>query len=168
MNVSEFNDVLSQHGSAKLQFVLPNGATVPVHFHVTEVGRVDKTFIDCGGTQRAVASCLLQVWTADDADHRLVPSKLAKIMSLAAPLLQSDTLPVEVEYGEDTASQYAVDRFESTFGTLRFVLASKRTDCLAKDKCGVDGCNANGCCEASAISQEEPTARPTCGCGPCC
>lgn len=168
MNVGEFNRVLNQYGSARLQFVLPSGAAIPAHFHVTEVGRVDKSFIDCGGTHRAAASCLLQVWTASDTDHRLAPSKLAKITALAAPILQSDALPVEVEYGEEVASQYAIDHFESTFGTLRFVLTGKRTDCLAKDKCGVDGCDTSGCCEAPRIADHQPTVRTDCGCGPTC
>lgn len=168
MNVHEFNQALQQNGATQLQFILPSGVPIPDHFHVTEVGRVDKNFIDCGGTQRAVASCILQVWTAQDTDHRLVPSKLAKIMSLAAPILQSEDLPVEVEYGEEAAVQYTVDHFEAAFGTLRFVLASKRTDCLAKDKCGVDGCNTSGCCEAPTLAAAEPAVQSNCGCGSTC
>ncbi|MGK0335318.1 MAG: hypothetical protein ACI974_002146, partial [Paraglaciecola sp.] len=31
---------------------LPDGTPVPAHFHVTEVGEVSKTFVDCGGTLR--------------------------------------------------------------------------------------------------------------------
>jgi hypothetical protein len=30
-------------------FQLPDGTTVPEHFHVTEVGLITKNFIDCGG-----------------------------------------------------------------------------------------------------------------------
>ena len=33
-------------------FLLPNKNIVPNHFHVTEVGKVTKHFIDCGGTER--------------------------------------------------------------------------------------------------------------------
>jgi hypothetical protein len=36
----------------KLQFKLENGQLVPAHFHITEVGKVSKHFIDCGGTIR--------------------------------------------------------------------------------------------------------------------
>lgn len=145
MNVKEFTEVLVQNETAALEFVLPGGLPVPDHFHVTEVGRVDRAFIDCGGTRRATSSCMLQLWTADDVSHRLKPTKLVRVMSLAAPLLQSDDLPVEVEYGKDVASQYSVDHFQSVFGKLRFVLVSKRTDCLAMDKCGVDGCSTTDC-----------------------
>ena len=34
-------------------FQLPNGNSVPKHFHVTEVGKVVKDYIDCGGNVRS-------------------------------------------------------------------------------------------------------------------
>jgi hypothetical protein len=36
----------------EIAFQLPNGELVPNHFHVTEVGKITKHFIDCGGTER--------------------------------------------------------------------------------------------------------------------
>lgn len=147
MTLAQFQQLLEQHPTAKLQFQLPGGAKIPAHFHVTEVGRIDKTFIDCGGTQRKLSSCVLQVWTANDTDHRLSPHKLAGILKLAQPILTTLELPVEVEYGSDAAAQYAVAHAEAFFGDLTFVLAGKQTDCLAKDKCGVDTCSPTaGCC----------------------
>ena len=35
-----------------IAFQLPNGELVAPHFHVTEVGKITKHFIDCGGTIR--------------------------------------------------------------------------------------------------------------------
>ena len=35
-----------------LAFELPDGSLVPNHFHITEVGKVTKHFIDCGGVIR--------------------------------------------------------------------------------------------------------------------
>jgi hypothetical protein len=147
MNVAQFQQLLEQNGNATLQFELPDGNLIPPHFHVTEVGRVDKNFIDCGGTQRQSASCVLQVWTAEDLDHRLFAGKLAGILRLAQPILKSDDLPVELEYGVAVAAKYAVTNAMSAFGVLRFSLVGNQTDCLAKDKCGVNGCApASGCC----------------------
>ena len=147
MNFEQFQQLLNQYPNAKLQFHLPNGQKIPAHFHVTEVGRIDKTFIDCGGTLRKLASCLLQIWTADDTDHRLSPGKLAGILELAKPVLLTSDLPLEVEYGAEAATQYTVSHAEAFFGDLNFVLAGKQTDCLAKDKCGVNTCSPSaGCC----------------------
>ena len=74
--------------------MLPDKSFVPDHYHITEVGRLQKDFIDCGGTIRSLASCLLQIWVADDKDHRLQTTKLAKIMEVAGAVLKSDDLPV--------------------------------------------------------------------------
>lgn len=125
-----------------MEIMLPSGELVPEHFHITEVGRVQKDFIDCGGTVRRTAACVLQVWTANDFDHRLVAGKLAKVIDKARAsinFLDSD-LKVDLEYGADEAVQYHLSDVEITGGGLMFVLSGRQTDCLAKDKCGVSGC----------------------------
>ena len=50
MKLSEIKNELK--GLNIISFKLPNGDLVPNHFHVTEVGRVTKNFIDCGGKIR--------------------------------------------------------------------------------------------------------------------
>jgi len=35
-----------------LQFRLPDGQYIPSHFHITEIGLIDKQYIDCGGVHR--------------------------------------------------------------------------------------------------------------------
>lgn len=124
-----------------MNIMLPSGEFVPEHFHVTEVGLVRKIFIDCGGTWRRTNSCVLQVWTAHDTDHRLSSGKLAKIFEAAkVVLLTEDVLLVEIEYGSEFVSQYPVTDVEVTPKGLLFVLGGKHTECLAPDKCGVSGC----------------------------
>ncbi len=80
--------------------MLPDKSFVPAHYHITEVGKIQKDFIDCGGTVRSATTSLLQVWVAQDLHHRLEATKLATVMRIAEPLLGSDELPVEVEYEE--------------------------------------------------------------------
>ncbi len=140
MTVAELRAILSANANNALHFMLPDGDFVPAHFHVTEVGRVQKDFIDCGGTRRSVVSCLLQVWVASDTDHRLSAGKLAGILKLAEPLLGSNDLAVEVEYERDAISQFPLAGAEQTPSGLLFHLGTKHTDCLAPDKCGIAGC----------------------------
>lgn len=146
MNVQQLTDLLEANSESSLRFLLPTSEFIPRHFHITEVGRVEKNFIDCGGTKRQALSCLLQVWTASDVEHRLEAGKLAKILKLAAPLLGSADLPVEVEYGVSVAAQYQLADVQVTENELRFLLVGKQTDCLAKDQCGVDQCGGPACC----------------------
>jgi hypothetical protein len=137
MTVGELREALLRSPDARLHLMLPGGEFVPAHFHVTEVGRVQKDFIDCGGTMRSATSCLLQVWVAADAEHRLTTGKLAGILQLAASVLKSDELPVEVEYEREAVSQFPVSVAEATPGGLLLHLGAKHTDCLAPDRCGV-------------------------------
>jgi len=145
MNVSEFLAVLIANPGVKMHFMLPDNSFIPAHYHITEVGRVQKDFVDCGGTVRSLSSCVLQVWVANDLDHRLETTKLAKIVEVARPLLKSDDLPVEVEYEDAVVSQYPLGGAEVTPSGILFNLGTKHTACLAPEKCGVGG---EACCPA--------------------
>jgi Family of unknown function (DUF6428) len=151
MKLNEFLVVLADNPSAAIHLMLPDGAFVPAHFHVTEVGRVHKDFIDCGGTVRSLTSCVLQVWVAEDTQHRLETAKLAKILTLAAPLFGTNDLPVEVEYEDSLVSQYPLVAVEVTPAGLLLHLGSKHTACLAAERCdviptGVNCCSTSSCC----------------------
>jgi hypothetical protein len=143
VTVKEFCAALAKHPGVKMHWMLPDQSFVPAHYHITEVGKVQKDFIDCGGTVRSATSCLLQVWVANDTDHRLETNTLASIMAVAEPLLATDELPLEVEYEDGVISQYPVAGMEVTPSGLLFSLGTKHTACLAPEKCGVDG---TGCC----------------------
>jgi hypothetical protein len=148
MKVPEFVSALVSMPEAQLRFELPSGEIVPPHFHITEVGRVEKRFIDCGGTERQTASCVLQAWTANDLDHRLTAGKLAKIVQMAAEVLDLHTLSVGVEYGNEIISLYHVESLDMAELAIHIKLVGKRTACLALDKCLVlSSCDpSEGCC----------------------
>ncbi|MGL4423759.1 MAG: DUF6428 family protein [Gemmataceae bacterium] len=127
MTLNDFVRVPNENPAAALHLMLPDGSFVPAHYHVTEVGRVHKDFIDCGGTVRSKTACVLQVWVADDTDHRLDTTKLAMIVRLTTPLLKATDLPVEVDYENDVVSQFPVTAAEVTpFGILLHLGRSTR------------------------------------------
>jgi hypothetical protein len=130
MKLSQFKTHLDN--VSQLNFVRPNGSFVPRHFHITEAGLTTKNFIDCGGTVRSEKTISLQVWTANDVEHRLEPIKLKAIIALAEPLFGNEDLDIEIEYQTETIS-----RFGLNFNGTNFLLTPKQTDCLAKDHCGI-------------------------------
>lgn len=130
MKLSEIKNHLSNLET--IAFKLPNGELVPNHFHVTEVGKITKNFIDCGGIVRNEEVVNFQLWNANDYDHRLHPEKLVKIIELSEKVLEIGDLEIEVEYQGDTIGKYALD-----FDGTNFLLVIKQTDCLAKDNCGI-------------------------------
>ena len=142
LSVRELLRVLDANPATAMHWMLPDGAFVPAHYHITEVGKVHKDFIDCGGTVRSTKSCVLQVWVSVDVEHRLATTKLAAILRVAAPLLGSDDLPVEVEYEEGLISQYPLGGAEITPSGVLFHLGTKRTACLAPERC----CGGDGGC----------------------
>jgi hypothetical protein len=125
MNLSVFKQYLSN--LSEIAFQLPDGTLVPRHFHVTEVGKIQKQFIDCGGKFRSEETINLQLWEADDYDHRLHPEKLVYIIDLATKQLQLPDAEIEVEYQGTTIQKFALD-----FDGQQFLLTSKQTACLAQ------------------------------------
>lgn len=130
MKLSEVKDALGQIES--LYFELPDGSMVPSHFHVTEIGEVQRRFIDCGGTLRKETVINFQLFTADDYDHRLLAKKLKDIIAISEKHLLLDDHEVEVEYQGNTIETYGLK-----FNGKHFVLLPTHTDCLAKDGCGI-------------------------------
>lgn len=135
MKLHELKNVLTQNPAALVRFQLPNGDFVPAHAHVTEVARMDKRFIDCGGTLRTDALCRLQTWFANDVDHRLTAGKLAKIFTLAEGVLLTDDLDVEVEHEVGYITQFPLGSVEAANNEVIFRLTERHTACLAMDKC---------------------------------
>jgi len=130
MKLSEIKSKLNQLET--ISFQLPNGELVPNHFHVTEVGKITKNFIDCGGTVRKEEVANFQLWNANDYDHRLHPEKLLHIIELSEKVLEIEDLEIEVEYQADTIGKFGLD-----FDGKNFLLSTKQTDCLAKENCGI-------------------------------
>ena len=131
MKLSEIKNHLST--LKKIAFKLPNEALVQPHFHVTEVGKITKDFIDCGGKVRSEKVVNFQLWEEKDYDHRLHPEKLLSIIELSEKMFKFEDLEIEVEYqGKETIGKYDLD-FDGTY----FLLTSKLTACLAEDACGI-------------------------------
>ena len=148
VRLNTVRELLAANPAAGVRFRLPDGRLVPPHYHVTEVGRVRKDFIDCGGTVRADERCVLQLWVAADEGHRLQAAKLTRIISLAARVLgdRGDDLPVEVEYDVGVITQFRVAGAEVTGGDIHVRLEGKHTACLAPDRCGAPVTAGGKCC----------------------
>jgi len=136
----------------EVSFVLPNGETVPTHFHVTEVGLSTKHFIDCGGTVREEQTVNFQLYTATDYDHRLSTEKLSSIIELSEKTLILPDAQIEVEFQGRTIEKYGL-----AFVNGQFHLKAKKTDCLAKEQCGIP-----------VVEQNEPVQVKACTPGSGC
>lgn len=135
MQLSKLKKSLSENASRNVRFILPTGSKIPPHAHVTEVARIDKKFIDCGGTQRTETLCRLQTWFQDDTDHRLTAGKLLAILEKSASFLETDKLEVDVEHEAPFVSQFPIEKVEVDDDVFLVHLGIKHTACLAEDRC---------------------------------
>ena len=130
MKLSTFKEQLNKINNINL--LLPNGTLVPPHFHITEIGLINKDFIDCGGTVRNEKAANFQIWEANDIDHRLTPEKLLRIIEQSKKVLGDLDPDVEIEYQQETIGKFGIE-----YNGAAFLLTTKQTACLANDSCGV-------------------------------
>jgi Family of unknown function (DUF6428) len=130
MTLEQFKQKLA--AVSEVTFLKPDGFSIPKHFHITEVGQINKRFIDCGGTVREENVIAMQLWESIDFWHRLEPSKLNAIIELSEKKLGIGNHEIEIEYQSNTVGKYGVE-FENGV----FKLIATQTACLASDKCGI-------------------------------
>ncbi len=147
MTVARFREALGRHRDLALRFRLPTGALSPAHAHLTEVARVEKRFIDCGGAVRTQVAARLQVWAADDTDHRVGCAKALEILGRGQHLLGAEDLPLEIEHDFPLLTAFPVLGFREADGQLVFLLGMTKADCLAPEVCVPSACKpGSGCC----------------------
>ena len=130
MKLSEFKSILLELDN--ISFKLPDGELIPSHFHVTEIGLLSKTYIDCGGKLREDKSINIQLWYSTELDHRLKANKLLNIIEQSERLIDLDDHEIEVEYQQETNAKFGL-----IFNENQFELTTKQTACLAEDQCGI-------------------------------
>ena len=130
MKIQSFLQTLA--AMSELRWALPDGSLVPAHAHVTEVALMTRRFVDCGGTHRMERRIQLQLWVANDVDHRLDPSKLMRIIRETEAWMEWDNNEVEIEYQGKTIERYGVEIMEGVLA-----LQPLQTNCLAQDRCGL-------------------------------
>jgi hypothetical protein len=153
MKLSDFTSLLARHENLPFKLLLPGGGEVPQSFHVTEVGHVNKQFVDCGERYHQSNTVQLQAWVGEDEDHRLAAGKLTKILAKAARTLlppEAEEFPVEIEYENLELTQFRIAGCDVLDGAVVLRLESKHTDCLAKDRCltPAAAAAASSCCGA--------------------
>ncbi|MFK7001525.1 DUF6428 family protein [Flavobacterium oreochromis] len=131
MKLSEFKQYLSKSNS--FDIILTDGTYVPKHFHITEMGVINKKYTDCGNTFREENYFTFQLWFANDTSHRLTSEKTVQIIESIEKNIICNDYEIIVEYqNQNTIGKYKLDFLEG-----HFLLLPTQTTCLSKDKCGI-------------------------------
>lgn len=155
MKLNDFASLLVRHEDLPFKLLLPGGGEVPQSFHVTEVGYVNKQFVDCGEHYHQSNTVQLQAWVGEDEEHRLLAGTLRRILERTQRQLlppEAGEFPVEIEYENQELTQFRIAGHDVQDGAVVLRLESKHTNCLAKDIClaptpaGASGCCGGGKC----------------------
>jgi Family of unknown function (DUF6428) len=148
MTLRDLQVALEQNPRRFPRFVLPDENYIPAHAHVTEVGHVVRTFIDCGGLTGKEEKVVLQTHVGNDTDHRLRSDRFAKILQLGNRVIPSADLDVDVEYDCCVVAQYPIAEATPEGDHLNLILRRGRTQCRARER--REGKAAERCCATSA------------------
>jgi hypothetical protein len=133
MKISQFKSALQlAKPTDNPQFLQSNGVPVSAHYHITEIGLILKNYVDCGGVVRQERKASMQLWLANDTDHRLSTEKLLDIIEKSEQLFGLKDEELEVEFQGQTIETYGMSA--QNFG---FQFTTKKTTCLAPDHCGI-------------------------------
>ncbi len=139
MDQHQLLKVLEDNQEKNLQFEL-DGEKIPVHYHITQVSLQHNKIIDCGGDFSVTDNLTMQLWVANDEDHRMTSGKALKIFQGLGYLLNTlNPKNVLVEYGSPI-SLYVLTSFYIEENNLILAAEKTATDCPAKDKCVIEGC----------------------------
>ena len=150
MKLKEFKERLQTHinDGDELLFRLEDGSLIPPYFHITEMGIKIKHFVDCGGVVRTVANKMAETLRLKPSILKTAPTseKLLELIVKNEGLFGKKDLEIEMEYQTNTIGSYTLE--ESDYPNALFTLKSKKTNCLAPDKCVVTQTSQCGpsCC----------------------
>src|SRR6266487_363696 len=148
MTFHDLENALEANPELFPRFVLPDENYIPAHAHVTEVGHVVRTFIDCGGLTGKEEKVVLQTHVGNDTDHRLRSDRFAKILLLGNRVIPSADLDVDVEYDCCVVAQYPITEATPDGEHLNLILQRGRTQCRARERRESE--TAASCCATSA------------------
>jgi hypothetical protein len=148
MTLHDLQDALEANPKRFPRFVLPNDDYIPAHAHVTEVGHVVRTFIDCGGLTGKEEKVVLQTHVGNDTDHRLRADRFAKILHLGNRVIPNIDLDVDIEYDCCVVAQYPITEARPDGEHLNLILHRGRTQCRARERHERE--TATDCCATSA------------------
>ena len=160
MKTQEFLQILESNTNTSLLFEYTSGQLVGANYHITEVKHVSVDSVDCGGQIDAWNETIIQLWESPSELGKYMTShKALEILNTVGKIKTYDlNSEVKIEYSNSLfhTAQLFVSDFELSNGKLLFKLDIEKTDCKAKEICGVN--------EPVELASEGSSCAPGSGC----
>ncbi len=143
MKTQEFLNILKEHKSKSLLFEYKSGELVGANYHITEVKNIAIESVDCGAGTDAWKETIIQLWESPKEkgkrEYMLVDKALSILNKVDSMRSMEKEAEVKFEYSNPNfhTAQLFVDDYELAANNLVFKLAIEKTDCKAKELCGV-------------------------------
>lgn len=164
MNTQEFIDLLKLHKDKSLLFEYAPNLLVGANYHITEVKHVSIDSVDCGSQTDTWKETVIQLWESPSelgkTEYMTVLKALGilkKVGKMKSYVLDAE---VKVEYSNATfhTAQLFINDYEIRNNNIIVKLAVEKTNCKAKEACGVTE-------SAEVLVNNEPCCSPS---GNCC
>ena len=162
MKTQELFEVLEAHKDKSLLFEYTSNQLVGANYHITEVKHIKIDSVDCGGQTDAWNETIIQLWESPSEIGKteyMSTFKALEILKRVGSMKAYDfTSEVKFEYSNSLfhTAQLFVSDYEIHGDNLLFKLAIEKTDCKAKETCGVP--------ETVEVGSNEASCAPGSGC----
>ena len=164
MKTQELFKVLEENQDKSLLFEYAPNLLVGANYHITEVKHLTIDSVDCGSQTDAWKETIIQLWESPSELGKTEYMSVYKALAILKKVgkMKPYELDAEVKFEYSNANfhtaQLFVNDFEIRGNNLIVKLAVEKTDCKAKETCGVSEV-------LETVSSEEPCCSPD---GNCC
>lgn len=168
MKTHEFFHLLESNKDTSLLFEYAPNSRVGANYHITEVKHVKVDSVDCGSGTDAWNETVIQLWESPSEKHKtefMTSYKALGILKKVGTMKPYDMeAEVKFEYSNEqfhTAQLFVNDSIIHD-GNLLLTLGVEKTDCKAKETCGVPVTTGHNNTETATV--EEACCTPGGGC----
>ena len=161
MTTQEFFELLENNTDTSLVFEYAPNKRVGANYHITEVKHVHIDSVDCGARSDSWNETIIQLWESPSeigkTDYMTTYKAMGILKKVARMKPFQPKSEVKFEYSNDGfhTAQLFVNGYSIRDNELILSLDVQRTDCKAKDECGVP---------QDVMAQEEASCAPGSGC----
>lgn len=143
MKTQEFFKLLEQHQDKALVFEYTPNQIVGANYHITEVKHVTIDSVDCGSQTDFWKETIIQLWESPKEIGKTEYMSVYKALAILKKVgkMKPYTLDAEVKFEYSNATFNTAQLFVNDYNVigqnLIVKLAIEKTDCKAKETCGV-------------------------------
>lgn len=157
MQTKEFLSLLKEHPNKSLLFEYQEGRTVGANYHITEVKNITVDSVDCGARTDFWKETVVQLWESPAEREKTDYMSAYKALSILNRVNRIKPMGLDTElkfeYSNDHfhTAQLFVNDIQVAQDRLLLKLGVEKTDCKAKEACGVTaGATEEACCDPAS------------------